>query len=68
MKALRVSLYCFLLMAGLCVFSGCATANGENSDSPTKDMNWAQKMGYYLWWPFQAIAYSWASGNPSFSP
>ena len=31
-------------------------------------MNWIQKTGYYLWEPFQSIAYGMAAGNPSFTP
>jgi hypothetical protein len=60
MKALLMS---FLLAAGACAFSGCATSGHDSytavndssglekkQPSPTDDMNVLQKTGYYLGW------------------
>jgi hypothetical protein len=57
---------------GASALSGCVTIHEDSSSnpkpSPTDDMTLAEKVGYYLWWPMQQIAYGIAAGNPSFSP
>lgn len=71
MKTLRALLVCFVI-ANAASLTGCATVRGDSSlaakRSCTEDMNWAQKTGYYLWWPLQEMLYGIAAGNPSFSP
>jgi hypothetical protein len=72
MKRLRTLSFCIVLSIAVSELSGCATIGGDSSSdpkpSPTDDMNWVEKTGYYLWWPFQQIIYGIAAGNPSFSP
>jgi len=72
MKTPRSFAICFLVIFNGCILSGCATTSQESAaspaPSPTEDMNWIQKTGYYLWEPFQSIAYGMAAGNPSFTP
>ena len=71
----------FLVVAGICVFSGCATtshdtysATGDSSrfekkqPSPTEDMNAIEKTGYYLGWLSLDFLYGLAGSSPTFSP
>jgi hypothetical protein len=79
MKIMRALLMSFLLLAGICVLSGCATTSHDThsatSDSsrfekkqplPTEDMNAIEKTGYYLGWLSLDFLYGWAGSNPSF--
>jgi hypothetical protein len=81
MKKMRAFLMGFLLVAGICVLSGCATTRHDSytvidnssglekkQPSPTEDMTAVQKTGYYLGWFSLEYLYSWAGSNPSFSP
>ena len=71
----------FLLMAVICVLSGCATTNHDaytatndssglekKQPSPTEDMTAVQKTGYNLGWFSLDYLYAWAGSSPSFSP
>ena len=71
----------FLLVAGICIFSGCATTSQDSyvvidkssglekkQPTPTEDMTGVQKTGYYLGWLSLDYLYSWAGSSPSFSP
>jgi hypothetical protein len=59
MKAFRTLVICCLLLVGASGLSGCATT--EHADAASKaaeskewdDLTTAQKIGCYLWWPFQ---------------
>jgi len=81
MKNMRAFLMVFLLVAGICVLSGCATANHDSytvidnssglekkQPSATEDMTAVQKTGYYLGWLSLDYLYSLAGSSPSFSP
>jgi hypothetical protein len=71
----------FLLAAGICVLSGCATTSHDSytvvdnssglekkQPSPTENMTAVQKIGYYLGWLSLDCLYGWAGSDPSFSP
>jgi hypothetical protein len=71
----------FLLVAGICVLSGCATASHDSyavvdnssglekkQPSPTEDMTAVQKTGYYLGWYSLVGLYTWAGGSAPISP
>jgi len=81
MKNMRAFLMSFLLIAGIFILSGCATASHDSytvidkssglekkQPSPTEDMTGDQKTGYYLGWFSLGYLYSWAGSSPSFSP
>jgi hypothetical protein len=81
MKNMRAFLTSFLLVAGICVFAGCATTSPDSNTatndstrfekkqpSPTEDMNAVQKTGYYLGLFSLDSLYLWAASDPSFSP
>ena len=81
MKNMRAFLLCFLVIASICVFSGCATTNHDsysisndtgrvetNQQSPTEDMTTIEKIGYYVGWLFLDALYGWAGGNGSYWP
>jgi hypothetical protein len=72
---------CFLLLAGACAFSGCATTRHDTysatnnskgfekeQSSPTENMNAIEKTGYYLGWLSLEFLYAWAGSSPTFSP
>ena len=81
MKNMRAFSMSFLVVAGICVFSGCATAShdtysatGDSSrfvkkqPSPTEDMNSIEKTSYYLGWLSLDFLYGLAGSNPILSP
>ena len=81
MKKTRAFVMSLLLVAGICVFSGCATTSHDSyaatSDtsglekkqpSPTEDMTTLQKTGYYLGWYSLVGLYVWAGGSAPISP
>jgi|GEM_PF-2502163 len=81
MNNMRAFLMSFLLLAGTCVFSGCATTGHDThpattaskgvekaQPSPTENMNAMEKSGYYLGWLSLDFLYSLAGSSPTFSP
>jgi len=81
MKNPRTFLICFLVVAGACVISGCATTSQDSyttvndriglekkQPSPTEGMSTVEKTGYYLGWLSLDVLYSLAASNQSFSP
>jgi hypothetical protein len=76
MKIMRAFLMVVLVMASICIFSGCATTSHDSytslndgsglekkQSSPTEDMTAIQKTGYYLGWYSLASLYVWAGGS-----
>lgn len=67
MKIARFYLITCALLTGVCVLPGCATTHHEDmaaktaEDKEWEDMTAAQKVGEYLWWPFQWGIYYGAS-------
>jgi hypothetical protein len=81
MKNMRTFLVSFLLVAGICVLSGCATTSHDSytiidhssglekkQPSPTEDMTAIQKTGYYLGWYSLLGLYAWTGSSAPISP
>jgi hypothetical protein len=80
MKNMRAFLMSILLLTGVCVFSGCATAGYDSYRTPnnsssletqqsssTEDMNPVEKTAYYVGWYSLVALYAWAGANPTLS-
>jgi hypothetical protein len=81
MRNIRALFLSFLIVAGACLLSGCATTSNDSNATinnssaaennplkPTEDMNAIQKSACYVAWFALAVAYGLGGGNAPLLP
>jgi hypothetical protein len=79
MKIARTLMLCILVLTGMVALPGCATnrqdvydpsvhediKRAQKQPSPTEDMTWVERTGYYVGWFSLFCLYAYAGNNPT---